>query len=162
MSLLKISFVSLLAFVISQPLEAQVSTENEKHWVLEPTVSFGPTNEVTLGLGRVEHIPLYDISIGYSGPTISGGIGFYQGERPLVAKLGYSWISGIFAVRMSAVGYTNFTNHSPALRPEVGLSWLGLLTVTYGYSFAPSAADYYSIQGSLVSVNIGLSSFYLR
>jgi len=59
----------------------------------------------------------------------------------------------IFIGRISLNNYTNFDSYQMTLKPELGITFLGIINLTYGYNFNLSSKDYYGITGHYVGLD---------
>ena len=155
----------ILFIVTSYSLLAQ----NKEHWLgmgvfdmVSPKLQYervNKLNNVSLGLlftngvyGEVVDLPWY-----HYGPYVDMGLSWEQGDVLMTNKVGYEVLALFALARLSVVNYTNFQNNQVCLRPEIGLTLVSMMSITYGYNFDLGGHNSFGAKGHILSVNISYS-----
>ena len=97
------------------------------------------------------------------GPYIDLGIA-WQKDNPMLMtnKLGYEFIALVGVARLSMINYTNFSNNQVCFRPEIGICFSSIISLTYGYNFDLSSKDAFGAKGHVISFNLAfpITNFY--
>ena len=91
----------------------------------------------------------------YHGPYLKCGYNWGHGNL-LHVNAGYEFVGYfmIFLGRINLNGYSDFSRNQYTLLPEIGLTLLVFLNLTYGYNFNLSQEDFYQISGHYVGIDI--------
>ena len=132
--------------------------------MIEPSYSYYNQHEINLALIRSFNVAdhVVDLPVGYLGPSISGGVNFSDNKSLLVTKAGFSGFVYFLGGRLNLINYTDFNTSQFSIRPEIGLSLLGYLSITYGYNFKLSEMDTFNVQAHLVTFSIGFEPYLLK
>lgn len=131
---------------------------------LRCTYNFATANEFNLGFSLTNKIraSIFE-GAGHYGPFID--FGYTNKTNGLFSsKIGYE-ISGALLImcgRVSFINYTDFNNSQFYFSPEIGVSALGVLNLTYGYNFNISQLNYYKLNGHHVSLNMKIKLIDLK
>lgn len=107
-------------------------------WGIKCGGGFNGTWELGLIRCTIDGPPFGMLSFGASNEFIYDG-------RLFNPKI-HAEISYLFAgARLSLIDYNNFTRHEFRLRPEIGFSAGGMITVFFGHDFKLNSQDYYSV-----------------
>lgn len=75
---------------------------------------------------------------GLAGVKLGTEFNFTPSKFMIAPKIGFEFDIAIFGARMNIIDYTDFTYHDFKFTPEIGLSFLGLVDVFYGYNYSIS------------------------
>ncbi len=149
------AFTLLLFFFLT----TETFSQERKYIVVEPSYSYYDNHEINLSLFYCNHS--FDGTIGmptgYWGPYISGGFGFKNGKEQMVTRIGYAGFIYLIGGRLSIIHYTDFEKNQFCLRPEVGLSLGGYISLTYGYNFNIYKQDIFKKQYHVLTLSLGIS-----
>jgi len=154
--------LSLLFFIFISI--TSLFSQDKGYFVIEPSYSYYHQHEINVALirsvGVVDHV--VDLPVGYLGPSISGGVSFTETKSLLVTKAGFSGFIYVIGARINLINYTDFNTSQFSIRPEIGLSLLGYVSITYGYNFKLSKIDTFNIQAHVVTFSIGFEPYLLK
>lgn len=91
----------------------------------------------------------------FHGAFIDVGLVSKDVTKMFSSKIGYEYFFLFLGGRINLINYTDFKNNQSCIRPEIGLSLVSFLTITYGYNINLSKTDFLGVEGSVVSINIG-------
>ena len=74
----------------------------------------------------------------------------------LGSKVGFKASALFFDFTTDFIYYTNFKNSFLAFRPEIGISFFGLVDLNYGYKFNLQPTDFNFLKGHILSARITL------
>jgi len=91
----------------------------------------------------------------YHGPYLKCGYNWGH-ENLFHVNAGYEYVGFylIFLGRIHLNGYSDFSRDQYTVQPEIGLTLLGCLNLTYGYNFNLCKEDFYNIAGHYVGIDI--------
>ncbi len=91
-------------------------------------------------------------SIVYSNYHLTTEHNFNADQYTLGTKVGYKLSILFFDFTGQVIYYTNFDKSNVALRPEIGLTFFGLLDLNYGYNFMTLNKDLNNFSGHIISL----------
>jgi len=152
------SILLLILITISFIVNGQGTIKKFDYINLKLAYNYGRTQEIDIGLSSTKNT---DASIFqdqfYYGPFLR--VGYNWGKSNLfITKIGYEY-SGflmLFLGRVNLNNYTDFKENQITIKPEIGLTAIGLLTVTYGYNFSLTKNDPFGLNGHYIGVDIHL------
>ena len=111
--------------------------DNEGLFILSPGLFYQEQLFCELNLMYAKNITAHGIVLIW-GPRIGTEINFKADRFIYAPKIGYE-ISGFpLALRANTVAYVDRSQIDIRLLPEIGLSFFGLINLTYGYNFPVS------------------------
>ena len=110
----------------------QPFTQGELNYII------GCKNLNTLELGIALGARHWDYLLFYSNYHLSPEITFTPDKPILGTKVGFTTNYILLNVGTQFIHYTDFQNQNFAIRPEIGLTFLGLTDLVYGYNFIRS------------------------
>ena len=154
----KIILVLLLLYSINS------FSQEKEHWL-----GMGVFDAVNLKLQYERTQQLNNINIGllftngsydaivkmpwmHYGPYVDIGMSWSQENSLMTNKIGYEFLALFVLARASVVNYTDFNNNQLCFRPEIGLCFSSLISITYGYNFGKK--NPFGARGHVLSVNI--------
>ncbi|MEZ4800303.1 MAG: hypothetical protein R2809_11130 [Flavobacteriales bacterium] len=129
---------------------------------MEPMFTWTKSSELSVNLGYVKHKFLDEHPTASYGPFIGLGSTIGANNNALVSKLGYAHYEGFIAGRVQVLNYTDFKQSQFVLRPELGLSMLSWINLTYGYSINLKSDKNLIPTGHSISISVNLSSYLLK
>lgn len=118
-------------------------------------------HNITLGITNMHNY--YDditkLPFFFHGPYIDCGIGLKNGNTFLTNEIGYQFFFLVIGGRLNLINYTNFSTNQTCLRPEIGVTMVSFITLTYGYNYNLSSKDYLNAKGNVFSINIAYPIF---
>jgi hypothetical protein len=153
-----------LLLVLSIILSLSVNSQEKRYFLFEPGYSYYDNHEISLAMVYCKHSfdEVLDMPTGYRGPFWGSGIGFNNGEAQMVTKIGYSGFFFFVGGRFSIIHYTDFRKNQFSLRPELGLTLGGYMSLTYGYNFNVSNIDVFNKQNHVISLSLGISQLLIK
>ncbi len=118
--------------------------------------NYGRTQEFDFGLSLTKNYraSIFD-DIFYYGPYFK--MGYNWGDNNLLTtKIGYEY-SGflmLFIGRISMNSYTDFKENQICIKPEIALTAMGVINLTYGYNFALNRNDKFNLTGHYIGIDI--------
>ena len=93
----------------------------------------------------------------YYGPYLNMGYGYAINEKQnlMHSNVGYEFcgLGMLFIGRISLNNYTNFDLFQMIAKPEVGLTLMGFMNLTYSYKFNLSKKDHYKLSGHYIGID---------
>jgi hypothetical protein len=150
--------------IFSSLIVTSLFSQKNGYFVIEPSYSYYNNHEVNFALIRSLDLAdrVTDLPVGYLGPFISGGINITSNRKLLVTKTGVVGFLYFIGSRISIINYTDFNTSQFNIRPEIGLTFLGYISVTYGYNFNLNKENAFNIQGSVITCSIGFEPYLLK
>ena len=121
-------------------------------------------NNIDVGLmfanGSYDHI--VQLPWTHWGPYIDLGLSWQPDGMLMTNKLGYEYVALFVVSRLNFINYTNFENNQVCLRPEIGICYSSLISLTYGYNFDVTGKDSFAAEGHVVAFNLAIpiTNFY--
>ena len=114
-------------------------------------------NNLSLGVANLHYVgeSVTGLPWLFHGAFLDVGLAFNNKTELFSGKIGYEYFFLFLGGRLNLVNYTDFKDNQLCMRPEIGLSLLSFLTITYGYNIDLSGNDYFDVGGSIFSLNIG-------
>lgn len=142
-------FFHFCSFAQQDTTAIKKKTRPPLNWVITPGLYF--SNHFTGGLSVSKAYSWSSGGPGFGGHLYGAGIEFSSDGGKMIAapKLFYEGYLTLILVRAGLIDYTDFRNSSIKFRPEIGISFDGTLSVTYGYNFALTHKDFFPLQNSL-------------
>jgi len=75
-------------------------------------------------------------------------------------KIGIEFSAVILSAKLSFSRYQQLNNIQYSLTPEIGLTLLSIITLTYGYNFNTSSKKIENISEHVISINVNLSPHF--
>lgn len=109
---------------------------------LRPAYTWQKTHTIGIDIGIAER----DTSwwLGYEKYFLGSELILNETEDPIYGfKAGYSICGLLPFLNFEAIYYTNFSKNQFVFRPEIGISWPGTWSISYGYNFyiPPNSLD---------------------
>ncbi|MBL4704819.1 MAG: hypothetical protein JKY54_09875 [Flavobacteriales bacterium] len=157
----RILFILMVVLIPFSCLAQEDETEKDHYFTYEPTFSVANKAEIGLSVGYKKvgfsGSRFFNIANRWHGPYLGLSYGANNGEGLMISKLGYSVMHKIIIVRSALINYTDFGQGMFVFRPEAGLSFFEVLSVTYGYNIPLTNTDYFNKKGHVLTINISLA-----
>jgi hypothetical protein len=158
-----IYFILLLTFCISAQAQQTNDFHTDYNYLKDPITRgkldfiFGyqrlNNNSFEFGIAS-GHRGYEGYAIVYSNYHLTTEHNFNADQYTLGTKVGYK-LSILFCdFTGQAIYYTDFDKSNVAIRPEMGLTFLGLLDLNYGYNFMTINNDLNKFGGHLISLRV--------
>ena len=139
-------------------------SQKNGYFVIEPNYSYYKQHELNISLVRSIDVTdnVTDIPVGYIGPFISGGINITDNKNLFVSKTGIVGFFYFIGGRISLINYSDFNTNQFGLRPEIGLTFAGYISITYGYNFKLTKYDKFNIESHTITISLGIAPYLIK
>jgi hypothetical protein len=97
--------------------------------------------------------------LSYSNYHLSSEIILNKNTSYTGLKMGYTYSSGFINLGLQAINYTNFIQNIFALRPELGLTLIGVYEIIYGYNVFLNDTKSININNNNISLRWTIGTF---
>ncbi len=123
----------------------------------EMQIDFGRASSINVGISRNwaiyngRFLPEYQ-----HGVFINIGLGIFD-NNSFISQIGYQfYYMTLINSKISIVNYTNSQKTQSYLRPEIGISFLSLITFSYGYNISLQKNDTFGFNGNIFTLKFSM------
>ncbi|MBN2745801.1 MAG: hypothetical protein JXR34_03670 [Bacteroidales bacterium] len=159
MTLKRTYLLSICFLLVSYFANGQAGKSRFDFLNIESLYYYGALHQVDVGFSLTNNFGASIFTdIFYYGPSLNLGYGFALDNNThlLHSSLGYEFCGYflIFMGRATLNNYTNFSDNQMTFKPEVGLTFMGLINLTYGYNFSLNRNDPFGIAGHYIGLDL--------